>query len=177
MRLGVEALMFWELPKVENALNDLCENCFFNDCGALNKGAAKIPHTTPPPVTDPTAEPTIANVFSHKEQGIELGFVEKLVELWRLRRKITEAKAEISVSGSLAKYTYKAGEALRSLTMSYKSTYMSQLLKPRNSAITNDDRHRAGLLMYENYICQYKAILLQCETWSVCGSCSHKKWS
>ena len=25
-RLGVEALMFWELPKVDNALNDLCHS-------------------------------------------------------------------------------------------------------------------------------------------------------
>ena len=40
---------------------------------------------------------------------------------------------------------------------------MSHLFKPRNAVITNDDRHKAALLMYENYICQYKAILLQCE--------------
>ena len=40
---------------------------------------------------------------------------------------------------------------------------MSQLFKPRNMAITKDDRHRSALIMYENYICQYKAILLQCE--------------
>ena len=40
---------------------------------------------------------------------------------------------------------------------------MSQLFQPRNSAITKDDRYRAAVLMYENYICQYKAILLQCE--------------
>ena len=26
MRLGVEALMFWELPKVKSALNDPCQN-------------------------------------------------------------------------------------------------------------------------------------------------------
>ena len=66
-----------------------------------------------------------------------------MVKLWRLRRKILEEKSEISVS--------------------YKLTYMSQLFKPRNTAITNDDRHRATLIMYENYICQYKAVLLQCE--------------
>ena len=34
-RLGVEALMFWELPKVKIALNELCQNWFFNKCGAL----------------------------------------------------------------------------------------------------------------------------------------------
>ena len=53
-------------------------------------------------------EPTIAVVGSfkkEKEQRIEIGFVDKLIELWRLRRNILEAKAEISVSGTLAKYT------------------------------------------------------------------------
>ena len=41
-RLGVEALMFWELPKVENALNELCQNWFFNDNGAHLKGPIDI---------------------------------------------------------------------------------------------------------------------------------------
>ena len=48
-------------------------------------------------------------------------------------------------------------------TMSYKSTYMFQLFKQRNKDLTNEDRKRAALIMDENYICQYKAILLQCE--------------
>ena len=50
---------------------------------------------------------------------------DKLIKLWRLRRKILEAKAEISVSGTLAKYTYKAGEAIMNKTLSYKSSYIS----------------------------------------------------
>ena len=91
-RLGVEALMFWELPKVESALNDLCQQWFYNDCRALYKGHNNIPITTPPPVTESMPQPTTAIVGSYKEkeQCIELDFVEKLVELWRLRRKILE---------------------------------------------------------------------------------------
>ena len=80
-----------------------------------------------------------------------------MVKLWRLRRKILEEKSEISIE------KHKVGGTLRNIAMSYKLTYMSQLFKPRNTAITNDDRHRAALIMYENYICQYKAVLLQCE--------------
>ena len=37
-RLGVEALMFWELPKVENALNDMCQAWFINDYSTFAKG-------------------------------------------------------------------------------------------------------------------------------------------
>ena len=106
-------------------------------------------------------EPTTAIVGSYKEkeQCIKLGFVEKLVKLCRLRRKILKAKSEISVSESLARCTHRTGETLMNKTMSYKSTYMFQLFKPRNKAITNDGRNRAALIMYETYICQYKAIL------------------
>ena len=93
----------------------------------------------------------------------QIGFRGKMVELWRLRRKILEAKSEISLSGFLARYTHKAGETLMNKTMSYKSTYMFQLFKQRHMDLTNEDRKRAALIMDENYICQYKAILLQCE--------------
>ena len=165
-RLGVEALMFWELPKVESALNELCQQWFFNDCGALIKGTIDLSKTTPASVTDPISEPSTAIVGSskkEKEQCVELGFVEKLVELWRLRRKILESKAEILVSGCLAKYNYKAGETIMNKTMMYKSSYMYQLFKARNMAITKEERNRAAMIMYKNYICQYKALLLQCD--------------
>ena len=65
-----------------------------------------------------TPQPTIAIVGSVKEktQFVELGFVDKLIQLWRLRRSIGEAKAEIAVSGILAKYNYKAGDAIMNKT-------------------------------------------------------------
>ena len=47
----------------------------------------------------------------------------------KLRRKFLEAKAGISVSGVLAKYTYKAKETIMNKKMSYKSFYMFRLLK------------------------------------------------
>ena len=47
--------------------------------------------------------------------------------------------------------------------MSYKSSYMFRLYKSRNATITNEEKSRASLIMYENYICQYNALLLQCE--------------
>ena len=89
--------------------------------------------------------------------------MDKLIELWILRREILESKAEISVSGILAKYNYKAGEAIMGKTLTYKSSYMTQLFKVRNRVVTNEERRLASLNMYENYICQYKALLLQCE--------------
>ena len=90
--------------------------------GSTIKGT--IQQTTPPLVTESVPEPTtaIAGSCKEKEQCIELGFVEKLVELWRLRRKILEAKSEISVTASLAKYTHKAGE-----TLINKTEWISQM--------------------------------------------------
>ena len=47
--------------------------------------------------------------------------------------------------------------------MDYRSSYMSQLYKARNLEVTMNEKRQAALTMYENYICQYKALLLQCE--------------
>ena len=35
--LGIEALMFWELPKVDLALSNMCRKWFFNECKAYKK--------------------------------------------------------------------------------------------------------------------------------------------
>ena len=96
--------MCWELPKVENASNDMCQHWCINDSNAYVKGTIDASKDTRNiPVSEPVPEPKTAIVGSYKEkeQCIELGFVEKLLELWRLRRKILEAKAEILVSQSL----------------------------------------------------------------------------
>ena len=90
-------------------------------------------------------KPTIAIVGS--------GLVDKLIQLWRLRRSICEAKAEMSVPGTLAQYTYKAGEAIMSKTLTYQSSYMTQLFKKRNTDITKEEILLEALNMYENYIC------------------------
>ena len=86
-RLSVEALMFWELPKVRDALNDMCKKCFFNDCNAYTKGTIDISEdtqdaATPTPTAELSLEPSSVIVGSQKEKEryIELGFVEKLIE-------------------------------------------------------------------------------------------------
>ena len=165
-RLGFEALMFWELPKVNDALNEICQKWFFNYSATTISGAIDITgDTTDTHALVSSPQPTIAIVGSVKEkkQCVELGFVDKLIQLWRLRKSILEAKAEISVSGTLAKYNYKAGEAIMNKMVNYKSSYIHQLFKKRNMAITEEERRLSSMYMYENYICQYKAILLQCE--------------
>ena len=48
-------------------------------------------------------------------------------------------------------------------TMDYRSCYMISLFKECCREITLSERERVALIMYENYICQYKALLLQCE--------------
>ena len=164
--LGIEALMFWELPKVNEALNEICQKWFFNYNATAVSGAIDVTGDTTVALASTTSpQPTIAIVGSAKEkkQCVELGFVDKLIQLWRIRKSIYEAKTEISVSGTLAKYNYKAGDAIMNKTLNYKSTYMHQLFKKRNQAITEEERRLSSMYMYENYLCQYKALLLQCE--------------
>ena len=97
-------------------MNELSKKWFFNDCKAYSKNTIYISEDSlTPGASDKTqASSSIAIVGSQKEkeQCIELGFVKKLVELLKLRRKILESKAETLVSGCLAKYNYKAGETI-----------------------------------------------------------------
>ena len=168
--LGIEALMFWELPKVDLALSNMCRKWFFNECKAYKKNYLDL---TKPESDNDGESVEIANAGNNTKklsanatentENIELGFIEKLLELWKLRKRIHEAKAEISVKGTLSRYNYRTGEAIMNKTMDYRSSFMKSLFKERCRAITKDERKRVALIMYENYICQYKALLLQCE--------------
>ena len=94
---------------------------------------------------------------------IECGFIEKLLELWKLRKRIHVAKAEIAGKGTLSRDNYRPGEAIVNKTMDYRSSFMKSLFKERCKSITQDERKRVALIMYENCICQYKALLQQCK--------------
>ena len=50
-RLGVEAHMFWGIPKVSAAFNDLCKKWFFNDCKAYSTNIIDISEDSPTPGT------------------------------------------------------------------------------------------------------------------------------
>ena len=87
----------------------LCKKWFINNCRAYIKDTLELSvdsENTSAGTLDSTLTTEILNSFKGKVQNIELGFVEKIVELWRLRKRVDKAKAEISVSGVLAKYKY-----------------------------------------------------------------------
>ena len=86
--------------------------------------------------------PSTAIVGSQKEkrQCVELDFIDKLIELWKLRKRILEDKTEITVSGILARYNHDAGKAMMNKTMNFKSTYIAQLFKARNKALTMEEK-------------------------------------
>ena len=86
--------------------------------------------------------PSVVIVDSQKEkrQCTELGFVEKLIELWKLRKRISEDKAEITVSGFLQRYTHEMGKAVMSKAMNFRSTYISKLFKAKNKELNMDEK-------------------------------------
>ena len=93
--------MFWELPKVNEALNEMCQKWFFNFSATTVSGAIAVTDESADAlITTTSTQPKIAIVGSAKEkkQCVELGFVDKLMQLWKLRKNIFEAKTEISVS-------------------------------------------------------------------------------
>ena len=89
--------------------------------------------------------------------------MDKLIELWKLRKRILDDKTEITVTGILSRYNHDAGKAMMNKTVNFKSTYISQLFKSRNKALTMEEKSRAAIAMYNNEIVLYKALLMQCE--------------
>ena len=82
------------------ALHLMYKRWFFNDCRAYNKTSldpTTNSHDTSTSILAIEPSDIIVASSKEKEQRVELGFVEKLIELWRLRRGIVEAKAEILV--------------------------------------------------------------------------------
>ena len=80
---------------------------------------------------------------TEETENTELGFIEKLLELWKLRKRINEAQAEIADKGTLSRYNYRTGEAINK-TMDYRSSFMRSLFKERCKSITRDERKRVA---------------------------------
>ena len=97
----------------------MCQKSFFNKCKAYKKNYLDL---TQPESDNEGISVENANVETNTKkpsadaientENIELGFIEKLLELWKLRKKIHEAKAEISVKGTLSRYNYRTREAI-----------------------------------------------------------------
>ena len=120
------------------------------DCKAPIQAMLDLTTGTPNNSTSsPKHEPTFGIVNSSKqvkEQSVELGFIEKLIELWRLRRRII-VQCEIRNIGlrHFNKYTFKAGEAIMNKTMDYRASYMTNLYKSRNREVTLNEKQQAAL--------------------------------
>ena len=165
--LGIEAHMFWEQETVRNDFNTFCKKWFFSDHKAYMQMAVDVSNESPPQVVTSAdantgnTSPSVVIVDSQKEkrQGTELGFVEKLIELWKLRKRISEDKAEIIVSGFLQRYTHEMGKAVMSKAMNFRSTYISKLFKAKNKELNMDEKSRASIAIYNYEIALYKALL------------------
>jgi len=66
-------------------------------------------------------------------------------------------------SGFLTRYNHDAGKAIMNKTVNFRSTYITQVFKARNKSLTMEGKSRASIVMYNNEIALYKALLLQCE--------------
>ena len=167
--LGIEAHMFWEQENVRNDFNNFCKQWFFSDHKAYMTSpidiSKDISSPTPTMANTSNTTPTIVIVDSQQEKRrcIELGFVDKLFELWKLRKKIQEDKAEITVTGFLQRYNHEGGKAVMHKTFNFKSTYIAKVFKAKNKALTLAERTRMSLEMYNYEIALYKALLMQCE--------------
>ena len=117
--------MFWELPKVREMFNELCKKWFSGDNKAYLHTVIDVSGdqaaSNEAKKTDTLPSTAIFGSQKEKRQCIELGFVDKLIELWKLRKRILEDKTEITVTGILLRYNHDAGIAMMNKTVNFRS--------------------------------------------------------
>ena len=90
--LGIEAHMFWELPKVREMFNELCKRWFYSDNKNYTHAVIDVSGhqatSTEVKTTDTRPSNVIVGSEKEKRQCVELGFVDKLIELWKLRKRL-----------------------------------------------------------------------------------------
>ena len=97
--LGIEAHMFWELPKVREMFNELCKKWFYSDNKSYTHAVIDVsgdqPASTEARTTDAPPLNVIVGSEKEKRHCIELGFVDKLIELWKLRKELLRIKQKL----------------------------------------------------------------------------------
>ena len=83
--MGIEAHMFWELPKVREMFNELCKKWFYSDSKAFTQTVIDVSGDQANPTEAKTTDTQPSNVIvgseKEKRQYVEPGFVDKLIEL------------------------------------------------------------------------------------------------
>jgi len=102
----------------------------------------------------------------NKEQTptIELGFIEKLIEMFKYRRILRDLKQDIEQQNGLSNgYVRTEGKLVVDLMLTYRSTHLQRIFAPRIKELDANVQRLINKARFENYVVVYNALRCQCE--------------
>ena len=92
------------------------------------------------------------------EDEIELGFVDGLFELYKLRCDIEKARAEIMATSTLSNYRHSFGSFLFNSFICFRSSTIEKLIKDKKKELNEEKRREASKIAYEFLVLQHASI-------------------
>ena len=91
-------------------------------------------------------------------EEIEVGFVDGLFELYKLRENISKTKAEIMSEGFTSSYKQKYGTNLFTNNITFRSSMIEYIMLEKRLELERQKRIEGSLLIYEYLILQHAAM-------------------
>ena len=89
---------------------------------------------------------------------IEVGFVDGLFEMYKLRELIAKTKAEIVADGMTESYKHKFGTHLFANNITFRSTRIEYLMLDKKLELDKQKKIEGSLLIYDYLILQHAAL-------------------
>ena len=99
-----------------------------------------------------------------EEPDMELGFFEKLIEMYKYRKILSDLKQELEEKDDLSiGYTHVEEKFIVDQMLSYNCKYVRTIMTPRAKEIDEKIQRIANKTRFENFVACYNALKCQCE--------------
>ena len=112
--------MFWDDEEIRTKFMDFLATWSKNPAAYIQKGFYN---------QDPT---TSMETKSSNEDTIEVGFVDGLFEMYKLREEIRKARAEIISESVMSSYNHKFGSFLFGTHLHFRSSVIKNAILPKS---------------------------------------------
>ena len=147
--LHISAHMFFERNEVKHAFNLILQDFAFKS--GANKKVLKL---------CTTLNKKIQKEIISDNSSFEMGFVDKFVEVFRLRNKLNKISAEITEKNWSLQWSFMWGYELYNKTVLYANPMFEKLLKPVMEERTKQDRIKGSLFMMKSLKAQINALMI-----------------
>ena len=92
------------------------------------------------------------------EEAVEVGFVDSLFEMYKLREEINKARSEIIAESIILSYNYKFGSFLLGIHLAFRSSIIAKAILPKKKELDLQKKIEASRIAYEFLIMQHAAL-------------------